>query len=329
MASGLFKALALAFFAMAAAVNPPAAQPAKKKPAKEIFGAMTKPVPLAARAIGGYARGCLAGGKMLPVNGPAWQAMRLSRNRNWGHPSLVAYVEKLAADAKAHADWPGLLVGDMAQPAGGPMLTGHASHQIGLDADLWLMPMPDRLLTQKEREDISAVSVLGPDRLSVDPKIWTDAHEKLLKRAVSYPSVARVFVHPAIKKKLCGTDDPDRAWLSKIRPWWGHHYHFHVRLKCPSGSAGCVDQPAAGSDDGCGKELDTWFKRLTAPKPEKPPKPRKPKPPLTLSDLPKECADLAQISLAGAAEPPIPIAPQPPAAPEPRAEAESDAPQAE
>ena len=123
----------------------------------------------------------------LPIDGPAWQAMRLSRNRNWGHPELVALVEKLAVEAKQHDGWPGLLVGDLSQPRGGPMLTGHASHQVGLDADIWLTPMPDRRLSEKEREDLSATSMLADDKVSVDPKIWTDAHVRLIKRAASLP----------------------------------------------------------------------------------------------------------------------------------------------
>ena len=116
-------------------------------PAKALFGAAKSPAPMAARAIGFYAKGCLAGAASLAVDGPAWQAMRLSRNRNWGHPELIALVEKLATDAKKHDGWPGLLVGDLSQPRGGPMLTGHASHQVGLDADIWLTPMPDRRLS--------------------------------------------------------------------------------------------------------------------------------------------------------------------------------------
>lgn len=291
----------MAIFASADAFS----EPLDKKPAKQIFGSFTKPATLEARAIGTYAKGCLAGATMLPVNGKAWQAMRLSRNRNWGHPALVAYVERLAQDAKAMDGWPGLLVGDLAQPWGGPMLTGHASHQIGLDADIWLKPMPDRLLTNAERENMSAVSMLGADKISVDPKVWTPGHVALLKRAVSYPEVARVFVHPAIKGALCKAAGEDRAWLAKIRPWWGHHYHFHVRLKCPSGNSNCVDQPDPGNDDGCGAELDGWFRRLTAPPPPKPSKPVKPKPPLTLADLPKECTALVLAARGeGQSEPP-------------------------
>ena len=219
-------------------------EPVKKKPvkragppAKELFGAAKSPAPMEARAIGFYAKGCLAGAAALPIDGAAWQAMRLSRNRNWGHPKLVALVEKLALEAKAHDGWSGLLVGDLSQPRGGPMLTGHASHQVGLDADIWLTPMPDRRLTEQEREDLSATSMLADDKVSVDPKIWTDAHARLIKRAASYSAVERIFVHPAIKKALCdgAAKDKDHGWLKKVRAYWGHHYHFHVRIGCPDG----------------------------------------------------------------------------------------------
>ena len=122
-------------------------------------------------------------------------------NRNWGHPVLVTYLERLARDARA-IGWPGLLIGDLSQPRGGPMLTGHASHQIGLDADIWLTPMPNRTLSSQEREDISAISMLS-DPLNVDRTRWTATHTQLIKLASSYPEVDRIFVHPAIKQVLC------------------------------------------------------------------------------------------------------------------------------
>ncbi len=108
-----------------------------------------------ARAIGFYAKGCIAGAKALPINGETWQVMRLSRNRNWGHPQLIALLERLSKKSTKVAGWNGLLVGDISQPRGGPMLTGHASHQVGLDADIWLTPMPKRELSRLEREEMS------------------------------------------------------------------------------------------------------------------------------------------------------------------------------
>jgi penicillin-insensitive murein endopeptidase len=287
---------------------PAASRPAPKKPlvrakplvpAKQLFGAVATPAPLAARAIGFYARGCLAGAKPLPIDGPSWQAMRLSRNRIWGHPDLVRLIERLANDAKQHDGWPGLLVGDMSQPRGGPMLTGHASHQVGLDADIWLTPMPDRQLSEREREDLSATSMLGPDGLSVNPQVWSEAQLRLIRRAASYPETERIFVHPAIKKALCEGAGTDRAFLHKVRPYWGHHYHMHIRIACPKGSDHCEPQPPSPPGDGCGKELDDWFALLKRPKPkpsEKPAKPAKPKPPLTLAQLPAECRQVLEAS---------------------------------
>jgi penicillin-insensitive murein endopeptidase len=258
-------------------------------PAKELFGNVGVPASLAARAIGFYSRGCLAGAKALPVDGKTWQVMRLSRNRNWGHPTLIAYLERLAADAPG-LGWRGLLVGDLAQPRGGPMLTGHASHQIGLDADIWLTPMPNRTLSRQEREDISATSMLKDNGVEVDPKLWTAAHLRLIRRAAKDPEVERIFVHPAIKQALCTGAGTDRGWLSKVRPYWGHHYHFHVRLDCPPGSEGCRPQDPPGSGDGCGAEVKEWLARVRPrPQPATPAKPAKPKPPMPLSALPAEC----------------------------------------
>jgi penicillin-insensitive murein endopeptidase len=256
--------------------------------AKALFGAAKGPAPLAARAIGSYARGCLSGARALPVDGPAWQVMRLSRNRNWGHPQLVALVERLAADARRLDGWPGLLVGDLAQPRGGPMVSGHASHQIGLDADIWLNPAPGRVLTAQEREEISAVSVVkdhSTEHAAIDEKVWTEAHARLLMRAASYREVARIFVHPPIKKALCDWAKGDRGWLAKIRPYYGHNYHFHIRIRCPERSDGCQDQAAPPGGDGCG-DLAWWL----GPEPWRRAKgPFKPKPPMALADLPADC----------------------------------------
>jgi len=289
------------------AATPPADVPAKgakgakaKKaapvPAKELFGAAKAPAPLAARAIGWYAKGCLAGAKPIAVDGPAWQVMRLSRNRNWGHPEMIALLERFASDVKQHDNWPGLLLGDIAQPRGGPMTSGHASHQVGLDADVWLTPMPDRRLTEKEREDISATSMLAADDISVDPKVWGEGQVKIIKRAASYRQVERVLVHPAIKKALCEAAGTDRGWLAKVRPYWGHYYHFHIRIGCPTGSKGCTSQPPPPGDDGCGAELKHWVKLITPPKAapepkvaEKPAKPEKKKPDIMLAQLPADC----------------------------------------
>src|SRR5262249_36514390 len=188
-------------------------------PAKELFGRKVTPAPLVARSIGTYNRGCLAGAVALPINGKTWQVMRLSRDRNWGNPELIAFLERLANKVPKVAGWPGLLVGDIAQPRGGPMLTGHASHQIGLDADIWLTPMPRRELTRVEREEMMATMTVAADRKDVDPHVWTRGHTEVIRAAAEDPMVERIFVNAAIKKALCREAGSDRAWLHKVRPW--------------------------------------------------------------------------------------------------------------
>ncbi|MBV6489202.1 MAG: penicillin-insensitive murein endopeptidase [Pseudorhodoplanes sp.] len=271
---------------------PPLANPADPKtPAKELFGRKAAPLPLAARSIGFYTRGCLAGAIALPVNGKTWQVMRLSRNRNWGHPALITFLERFAARAPK-AGWPGILVGDLAQPRGGPMLTGHASHQVGLDADIWLTPMPKRELTRQEREEMSAVNVVRTDKRDIDPAAWTPHHVAVIRAAASDPEVERVLVNAAIKKALCRDAGTDRAWLRKVRPWWGHNYHMHIRIGCPADSPECKPQDPAPEGEGCGKELDYWFRDsiLNPPPPLFPPKP---KPPITMAELPPACRTVA------------------------------------
>lgn len=267
---------------------------AQDKAAKYLFGAKKLPAATKANSYGFYTKGCLAGGVAIPIDGPTWQAMRLERNRRWGHPDLIRIVQDLSVNAAKFDGWRGLLVGDISQPRGGPMLSGHASHQVGLDADIWLTPMPNRTLTYEERMHTSAISVLKKGTLNVDPNIWSQAHAKLIMRAAAYKDVERLFVHPGIKRELCDNWKGDRAHLGKVRPYYGHHYHFHIRMKCPADSVGCKSQAKVPAGDGCGAPLDWWFEpaRWAKPKPAKPAKPpvTPPKPKFkTMADLPAAC----------------------------------------
>jgi penicillin-insensitive murein endopeptidase len=256
--------------------------------AKTLFAAEKLPSLGKAMAIGYYPSGCLSGGVALPVTGPTWQVMRVSRNRNWGHPSLVGFLEKFAPRAAKATGWKGILVGDMAQPRGGPTPFGHRSHQTGLDVDVWFMPMPGHVLSKAEREKTSAINLVADDWKHVNPKTWTPAHAAFIKTAAEQPEVERVLVNAAIKKEMCrmqGNKHP--AWMDKVRPWYAHHDHIHVRLECPPGSPNCRKQPPVPGDHGCGKALDPWFAdKVLHPKYKKGGKPPRP---ITLADLPPAC----------------------------------------
>ena len=266
------------------------AGPVAAQPVKFAFGAVSAPTTDKAAAHGSYSAGCLAGAVQVPESAPGWQAMRLSRKRNWGHPAIVAFIERLSRAAQREG-WAGIYVGDVSQPRGGPMLTGHRSHQIGLDADIWLLRPRSLKLTVAEREAIGSPSLVRKSRLAVNSS-WTDAHARVLEAAAGDPSVARVFVNAAIKRRLCETaDDDDAGWLRRIRPWWGHDSHFHVRLHCPDGED-CTPQAPPPPGDGCDETLAWWFTDEALHPP--PVKPEDRRPELVLADLPDACRSVLE-----------------------------------
>jgi len=273
--------------------------------ANKLFGAHVAPSGQKPMPIGSYARGCAAGLVELPQTGPTWQAMRLSRNRNFGQPEMIRFLVDLSETAAAIGWGKGLYIGDISQPRGGPMTSGHASHQIGLDADIWWLA-PKRLdLSAKERENISSIPMRSADQRSVTAN-WGPRARALLKAAASDPRVDRIFVAAAIKIEICKTAKPaDKKWLQKVRPVAGHDTHFHVRLKCPKGARLCETQKPTVADlskggNGCDETLAWWVTDyLNPPKPTKKKKktdedaPRKKTPrEYTMADLPKQCRDV-------------------------------------
>ena len=269
---------------------PPLGPVTDATPAKQLFGRAVAPADLRARSIGFYAKGCLAGAVALPVNGQTWQVMRLSRNRMWGNPVLIDFLERFSAKVPKVSNWPGILVGDISQPRGGPMLTGHASHQIGLDADIWLTPMPDRTLDKQTRETMRAKMMVRDDRLDVS-NLWTADQMAVIRAAALDSQVERIFVNAAIKKAICRDATGDRSWLSKVRPMYGHDYHFHVRMLCPPGENACTPQTPPKDGDGCGSELDYWFSDAVL-HPRPPATPPKPPHQITMAELPAACRDV-------------------------------------
>jgi penicillin-insensitive murein endopeptidase len=241
--------------------NPDLEKGQSSKPANVLFSEKKLPSLGEAMAIGYYPRGCLQGGVELPTTGPTWQVVRVSRNRNWGHPELVKFLERFAPLAAKATGRHGILVGDMAQPRGGPLPFGHKSHQVGLDVDIWFMPMPDHVLNQDERDKIVALDLVAANGKDVDRKKWTSADVAFIRTAAEQPEVERVLVNAAIKKELCRVQgERDKTWMSKVRPWYGHADHIHVRLKCPTDSPDCRPQPPVPAGDHCeDKSLKSWF----------------------------------------------------------------------
>lgn len=215
----------------------------------------------ASQSIGSYSAGCIAGANILPLDGQGYEVMRTSRKRYYGHPALIQFIQTLGRNA-AEQKLGTLLVGDLGQARGGPTPSGHRSHQTGLDVDIWfLLPYIAKgaLLSESDRETWAAPSML--DKASnIDFSQWTSAQEKLLEIAAQQPEVERIFVNPAIKRELCQkSSNIGNGWLRKIRPWWKHDDHFHVRLKCPADNPHCQAQLPVPEGDGCGADLAWWF----------------------------------------------------------------------
>jgi penicillin-insensitive murein endopeptidase len=244
------------------------------------------PYPGPERIIGTGDAGCIAGAVRLPDTAPGMQTIRLSRSTFWGAAEVVAGLLDLAKRAKA-VGLPDLYMNDISLPRGGPFHGIHASHQRGVDADVWLdVAGPHPVLPLAERDMIEPRSLVRPDGRGVDPAVWRPEHINLLKLAATEPGIDRLLVNPAIKRQLCQEVTGDRSWLRRVRPWYGHATHMHLHFRCPAGQAECVDQDPPPPGDGCDASLQWWFDQLD--KPAKPPLPGpvpKPRPPV----LPPAC----------------------------------------
>ncbi|RIZ67723.1 MAG: penicillin-insensitive murein endopeptidase [Methylococcales bacterium] len=229
-----------------------------------------------AQSIGNYNAGCISGAVSLPLDGAGYQVMRLSRKRFFGHPNLRQFIEKLGQNTE-NAHLGSLLIGDLGQPRGGPTLSGHRSHQTGLDVDIWFLlskKAANTRLSVNERETLGAPSMLIAQSDTIDYTKWSTSNEKILEMAAAQPDVDRIFVNPSIKRELC-TQSANKDWLRKVRPWWQHEDHFHVRLKCPSGNKFCQGQEPLPAGNGCDAGLAWWFSEEAKhpSKPQAAPKP--------------------------------------------------------
>jgi len=231
-----------------------------------------------AQVIGAPWNGCLAGAASLLWRGSGYEVLRPGEDRYFGDPATVRFVERLGRRAHA-AGLPMFYVGDMAQPRGGPMSSSHVSHETGVDVDIWLTLDTVPKLPDAVRQTLDPPPMVLPDQSAIDPARFGPGQVTLLRLAARDPAVDRIFVNPAIKRALCegygGAGRGDRTWLRRVRPWYGHEAHFHVRLKCPVGAPLCQGQPPVPPGDGCDPAIFAWWSReLSKPKPAVPPPPR-------------------------------------------------------
>ncbi len=219
-----------------------------------LWAKITQPRLGPAEALGGYSAGCLVGAKKLPLTGEGYQVMRPQRLRYFGHPALLNFIRTHAKENK-QAGGGDLLIGDMSRPRGGPTISGHVSHQTGLDVDIWYW-QASKQLSLKRRSMLSSPVYVKGERV----RHWQKNYTRLLQKIAEDPHVDRIFVNPSIKAELCRETKGEELWLAKLRPWWGHADHFHVRLHCPAGNSNCrAQEPVDPGHAGCGKDLAWWF----------------------------------------------------------------------
>jgi penicillin-insensitive murein endopeptidase len=205
-------------------------------------------------AIGQPGAGCVQGAAALPARGAGFVLVHPERHREYGHPSLIAFIRTLAAETRKEHLAP-LFVGDLGQPRGGPTPTGHRSHQSGLDVDLWYMPSVAEPRIGRHSVAPAVVDLRSKNMLPT----WNGRIARLVELAAQRKEVDRIFVHPSVKRALCRDKAHRGPWLERVRPWWGHHDHFHVRLRCPLDSPDCTPSPPLPAGDGCGAPLAWWF----------------------------------------------------------------------
>jgi penicillin-insensitive murein endopeptidase len=242
------------------------------------FGIISNPAPGPAQTVGRHTNGCVLGAEALAPVGPGYRVVHPNQSRFWGHPALIATIRGLG-ESVAEQGLGLMLVADLGQPRGGP-ISGHGSHEVGLDADIRLNPWTEGEVPAAEIADPTEVYYVDDARSTAVNAKWGVAQTALVGSAAERPEVERIFAHPAIKKALCENATGDWNWLGKVRAWYGHRAHFHIRLGCPIGSPDCVEQSPVPKGDGCGAELDWWFTDEAyapadpnAPKPVPPPLP--------------------------------------------------------
>lgn len=162
--------------------------------------------------------------------------MRTDQRRYFGHPDLVMFIQRLSSQV-SNLSLGTVLIGDMGMPAGGRFNGGHASHQTGLDVDIFLQ-LPKTRWTSAQLLRPQALDLVSRDGKHVVPTLWKPEIFSLIKLAAQDKDVTRIFVNPAIKQQLCLDAGTDRDWLRKVRPWFQHRAHMHVRLRCPADSLG-------------------------------------------------------------------------------------------
>lgn len=196
-------------------------------------------------AIGFYSDGCMVDDYQLSQFDGNFELVNAWRNRHWAHGRAVNFIAYFT-DTMANKNIGPIKISDVSQHGGGDVSPSHASHQMGLDIDIWLAN------GNEEYQDVVQGS-------SVNEELFEKFHARdMYRTAVANSNVQRIFVNPAIKQYLCRTES-DTSWLRKLRPMSGHTGHMHVRLYCTDFDEDCIPQFEIGPGSGCNEVLSPDF----------------------------------------------------------------------
>ncbi len=193
------------------------------------------------------------------TNTPELRIRPRSRDRCYGHPSLVLMLERSARDVARAARGSVLLVGDLSAKSGGP-LSGHHSHQSGRDADLAFYVTDLRGRPVHSREFVA----FDGDGRAQDgrPLLFDDERNWLLVESWAKDrraGLSHIFVSNPLRKRLLAFARSHRkyaryvteaaALLEQPENAESHDDHFHVRVSCPKEEAEiCREQSRVPAD---------------------------------------------------------------------------------
>lgn len=214
------------------------------------------------QVIGYYSDGKLQNASSLPLDGVGFVHLFRERNRNYGSRDLIEILETVALEFRNwNPDSERLQIGDISAKTGGT-ISGHASHQNGLDVDLayFRKNHHEQPLSFTTGFDESFVSSKG----AISSNFDTARSWKFLSLLIATGRIERIFVDSAIKREFChyyhsgATSTADdfnsdgTEMLRHLRPLDHHDDHWHVRITCPADSPKCIPQtPPVPPGDGC------------------------------------------------------------------------------
>jgi len=206
------------------------------------------------QAIGFYSKGELKFADKMASESTHHIKLFLPRNRGFGTLMLINIA--MEASSILNANFPAgerVQFGDMSNKDGG-FLSGHNSHQNGLDVDVSYMRMDYR---EQDQFDIDGFDENFVIKNILSPNFDMERNLFIFKSLVSTNKVNRIFVDQVIKNAICehvikiGQRELYRETLRRLRHWPNHLNHFHLRLVCPSDSSKCEEQTPPPDGDGC------------------------------------------------------------------------------